>query len=75
MSQNIITIIGWHEGARTIDATRAIREHCGVSLRAAKSAVERCLDGEVAELACYDRKAANALAAELTELGFEVRPG
>lgn len=41
---------GWRSGAKTIEATTAIKKHTSLSLKDAKKLVERVLEGEVVEL-------------------------
>lgn len=47
---NIVYIIGWRTGAKTIDAINAIRKHTGISLTESKQLIEDVLAGNSRKL-------------------------
>jgi len=68
-----VDLLGWHEGARKVSATKAIRDHSSLGLAAAHAAIERCLLGEHVHVPALSVAAAKELAVLLNSLGFSAR--
>lgn len=64
-----VQITGWREGLRKVSMTRALQEHAGLGLGAAKSVTDAILDGEVVDVPCASEEIATALADRLAGLG------
>jgi hypothetical protein len=77
MAMPQVVITGWNQGLRKISMTRAIQEHSGLTLSAAKAVTDAVLEGQTVALSVPDAGTAAALARELSSLGAmcHVDPG
>lgn len=66
-----LELVNWRTGAEKILATKLIKTHTQLGLRAAKEAVDDCLSGRKPVVKCADAETAEVLVAKLDAVGFE----
>lgn len=64
-----IRLTGWSPGMKKISLTKLIQSQAELSVSAAKHAVDQVLEGHAVSLQLPDHIDAQAMAAEMTELG------
>jgi ribosomal protein L7/L12 len=64
-----LIIKGWKPGLKTISLMDALRTHCGMGLKEAKTAVDGLLDGREIRLSRLADDTANNLRREIESLG------
>ena len=67
-----VIITGWKPGLATISLTKLLRAEAGLSLKAAKESVDRCLEGERVSIPMPTDEAAERLAQQASDLGAVV---
>jgi hypothetical protein len=69
----VVRLTGWREGALSVSAIQAIRQHSAVGLAQAKSAVESCLANQSKTVPVRSVAEARALVLALSSSGFEAQ--
>ena len=67
-----VIITGWKPGLEKISLTKLLQAEAGLSLKAAKESVDRCLAGERVSIPMPSGEAAERLAQQASDLGAVV---
>ncbi len=70
MSQ--VMLVGWRPGLRGVSLIKLLQSEAGLSLKAAKQSVDRCLEGERVSIPMPTEEAAERLAQQASDLGAVV---
>ena len=65
-----VNLVGWRKGALAITGMKILLAHTEMSLTQAKSAIERCLSGEMREFVFATSGEAREFASALDQAGF-----
>ena len=67
-----VMLVGWKPGLRGVSLIKLLQAEAGLSLKAAKESVDRCLEGERVSISMPTEEAAEKLAQQASDLGAVV---